>query len=91
MITSWRIVKARYAGAAFDGEGARVVGGRWSSRGTPMIYTLGQMPRLGFHQGVLDKDAFQPFWVKVSNGCGSVQFVQVTASNKKPKHRGSTH
>jgi beta-lactamase superfamily II metal-dependent hydrolase len=38
-----------------------------------------------------DKDAFQPFWVKVSNGCGSVQSVQVTASNKKPKHRGATH
>jgi RES domain-containing protein len=39
VITSWRIVKARYADAAFDGEGARVVGGRWNSRGTPMIYT----------------------------------------------------
>ncbi|HYM61824.1 MAG TPA: RES family NAD+ phosphorylase [Thermoanaerobaculia bacterium] len=39
MITTYRIVKARYAATAFDGEGARVSGGRWSSRGTAMVYT----------------------------------------------------
>ena len=39
MITSWRIVKAKYASMAFDGEGSRLAGGRWSSRGLPVIYT----------------------------------------------------
>ncbi len=39
MITAWRIVKARYAASAFDGEGARRYGGRWNSIGTPMVYT----------------------------------------------------
>lgn len=38
-ITAWRIVKARHAGNAFDGEGARVEGGRWNSPGTPVVYT----------------------------------------------------
>jgi len=35
---AWRIVKARHASGAFDGEGARLYGGRWSSPGTPMVY-----------------------------------------------------
>lgn len=35
----WRIVKDRYAGSAFDGEGARLWGGRWNHPGTPMVYT----------------------------------------------------
>jgi RES domain-containing protein len=37
--TGWRIVKSRYAEAAFDGEGARLYGGRWNSPGTRMVYT----------------------------------------------------
>ena len=39
MRTAWRIVKSRYAAAAFDGEGARAFGGRWNSAGTAVVYT----------------------------------------------------
>jgi RES domain-containing protein len=39
MPTGWRIMKSRYADAAFDGEGARLYGGRWNSPGTRMVYT----------------------------------------------------
>jgi len=39
MISAWRIVKARHAAAAFTGEGARIGGGRWNSRGTTVVYT----------------------------------------------------
>lgn len=39
MITAWRITKARHAATAFDGEGARRAGGRWSSPGLPLVYT----------------------------------------------------
>jgi RES domain-containing protein len=39
MATGWRIVKSRYASTAFDGEGARLYGGRWNSPGKPMVYT----------------------------------------------------
>jgi RES domain-containing protein len=38
-----RIVKAKYAGGAFDGEGARMQGGRWSNVGTRVIYTAGSL------------------------------------------------
>jgi RES domain-containing protein len=32
----WRLADRRYA--TFDGEGARLSGGRWNLRGTPVIY-----------------------------------------------------
>ena len=34
----WRICKERYAESAFDGEGAKRVGGRWNSRGLRLAY-----------------------------------------------------
>jgi RES domain-containing protein len=33
----WRLCKAPYA--SFDGEGARLYGGRWNLPGTPVVYT----------------------------------------------------
>ena len=38
MRSAWRIVKARFAAGAFDGEGARRSGGRWNSPGTAVVY-----------------------------------------------------
>lgn len=34
----WRLVKKRFAATAFDGEGARLYGGRWNSVGTRVAY-----------------------------------------------------
>jgi RES domain-containing protein len=36
--TVWRITSARHAGSAFDGEGARLYGGRWNHPGTAVVY-----------------------------------------------------
>lgn len=33
----WRLARRAYA--ALDGEGARLAGGRWNSRGRPVVYT----------------------------------------------------
>jgi RES domain-containing protein len=43
VITAWRIVKASHVRRPFDGEGARLTGGRWNSPGTPMVYTAGSV------------------------------------------------
>jgi len=41
-VTAWRIVKQKKPPRkAFDGEGARLYGGRWNSPGTAMVYTAG--------------------------------------------------
>jgi RES domain-containing protein len=34
----WRICRECYAAEAFSGDGARRFGGRWNSRGVPMVY-----------------------------------------------------
>jgi RES domain-containing protein len=38
VITTWRIVDARYADDAFSGEGARLYKGRWHSAGYRVVY-----------------------------------------------------
>lgn len=35
---AWRLVKRRHAAHAFDGEGARLFGGRWNSPGVSAVY-----------------------------------------------------
>lgn len=37
-LTVWRLVAARHAASAFDGEGARLYGGRWNHPGTAVVY-----------------------------------------------------
>ena len=35
---AWRIVSERWLDTAFSGEGARILGGRWNSKGTRIVY-----------------------------------------------------
>jgi RES domain-containing protein len=41
MLTSWRITQRSHWRTAFNGDGARIYGGRWNSVGTAVIYTAG--------------------------------------------------
>ncbi len=40
-ITAFRLVKRKWMASAFDGEGARLYGGRWNSRGQSAICLAG--------------------------------------------------
>lgn len=40
-IAAWRLVRAEMSDHAFDGEGARLYGGRWNPPGLPAIYAAG--------------------------------------------------
>lgn len=40
-IEAYRIAKTKRSATAFDGEGARLYGGRWNSIGTRVIYVAG--------------------------------------------------
>lgn len=39
MPEGWRIVKEKHVSIAFSGKGAAMAGGRWNSRGVPVVYT----------------------------------------------------
>jgi RES domain-containing protein len=38
-LTVWRLTSSRWAARAFDGEGARLHGGRWNHAPTSLVYT----------------------------------------------------
>jgi RES domain-containing protein len=38
IVEAWRLVKTRHLAHAFDGEGARLFGGRWNSPGLQVVY-----------------------------------------------------
>ena len=40
-ISAYRITKTKHVASAFDGEGARLYGGRWNSIGTRVVYLAG--------------------------------------------------
>jgi len=40
-VSAYRITKTKHVSNAFDGEGARLYGGRWNSIGTRVVYIAG--------------------------------------------------
>jgi len=59
MLNAWRIVTRKWADTAFDGEGARLYGGRWNSPGSGVVYladsrALAALESLVHHPGIPD-------------------------------------
>ena len=66
MRTSWRVVKEDFAIRAFDGEGARVWGGRWNSAGRAVVYTSATTS-LGLLEKMVHADSgLPPIYITVS-------------------------
>lgn len=64
MPSAWRIVKRKYAAQAFDGEGARLYGGRWNSPGTRMVYASGTVALAALEMLVhLNRSSLLAFYV----------------------------
>lgn len=43
MIAGWRLLKEKRVAEAFNGEGARIYGGRWNHKGTAVVYISGSL------------------------------------------------
>jgi len=52
VIQAWRLVRERHVQDAFTGEGARLYGGRWNSRGAPVVYVGGSLALTALEQFV---------------------------------------
>jgi RES domain-containing protein len=56
---AWRLVKKKHRSRAFDGEGARLYGGRWTSVGRRAIYTSSSVAlatlEILVHMGVVNQ------------------------------------
>lgn len=42
-VRAWRLVSKRWLATAFSGEGARLAGGRWNSKGVAVVYLGGSL------------------------------------------------
>jgi RES domain-containing protein len=67
---AFRIVKKRYALAAFSGDGARTFGGRWNLPGIPMVYAaqtraLAALESLAHFGGAERRMAFVTFELEI--------------------------
>jgi len=67
MPIAWRLVKTKFAATAFDGEGARLHGGRWNSAGVGVAYasesTSLAMLEILVHVGTMEP---MPSWSRIS-------------------------
>jgi RES domain-containing protein len=56
---AWRVVKKKHKSTAFDGEGARLYGGRWTSVGRRAVYTSSSVAlatlEILVHMGLVNK------------------------------------
>jgi len=73
VIVAWRLAKARHVATAFDGEGARLEGGRWNPKGIPAVYlsdhpALAALEMFVHLKGAAAKIRFVMFRVEIPAG-----------------------
>jgi RES domain-containing protein len=87
-VTAWRIVKAKRATTAFDGEGARILGGRWNSPGLSVIYTAESAALAALEMLVhLGRGATLPAYVLIPCSFGQALVSRLDRSRLPPNWR----
>ncbi len=78
-VTAWRVVKREFAANAFDGEGARLFGGRWHSSGRAVVYTSATTSLGLLEQLVHSEKRLRPFYlaIPVTFGADLVDVIDV--------------
>lgn len=64
-ITAWRVVKHEFVATAFDGEGARLFGGRWHGLGRAVVYTSASTSLGLLEQMVHAEKGLLPFYMTI--------------------------
>ncbi len=83
----WRICRARYAGQAFSGLGARRFGGRWNSPGVPMVYSSSSLALAAIELFVHLEPAQQPNdLVAIAASLPKEEPAQTLQPNQLPPH-----
>jgi RES domain-containing protein len=83
--TAWRLVKKKHRSKAFDGEGARLYGGRWTSAGRRAVYTSSSVAlatlEILVHMGVVNQPVVVKSYViyRVDIPAGLVQEIDLDA------------
>ncbi len=79
MATVWRLTPSAFA-RALDGEGSSLAGGRWNSRGVPMVYTSSHLSLCVLEVFVNiparlrdDLDAFEAVRISIPDDAGTTQ------------------
>ena len=85
MRTLWRLVTARFAQAAFTGEGARLYGGRWNRKGTPLVYTAGSQS-LAMLEMLVQDEPLRARYVIISAILPSRMKIERIAPEQLPGH-----
>ena len=78
MLVVWRLLTARFAQSAFSGEGARLYGGRWNRKGTPVVYTAGSQS-LAMLEMLVQDEPLRARYVMISATLpGNLKIARVT-------------
>lgn len=86
MTDVWRIVKAEHKAAAFDGEGARLYGGRWNSPGRRVVYCASSVSLATLEMLVhLPRSARQPAFVVLPARLSDSMILDLDP-DKLPRH-----
>ncbi|MBN1674416.1 MAG: RES family NAD+ phosphorylase [Kiritimatiellae bacterium] len=80
MGVAWRILKPLHVSDAFDGEGARLYGGRWNSKGTPLVYVSGSLSLAGLEL-LVHLESHEVLWNYI---CISVRFDEALVETLDP-------